>query len=83
MSSTSDVKTFTMEEVSQHNQKGDCWIVYEGKVYDVSKFDKHPGGDAILRQAGQDATESMQTVFDGHDTKAAQYLPTFYIGDLQ
>ncbi len=37
---------------------GDCWLVIEGRVYDVSEFMiRHPGGRwIILAQAGKDAT---------------------------
>ncbi len=34
----------------QHNKDGDCWVVIDKKVYDVSKFlDDHPVG--ALRRA--------------------------------
>lgn len=41
-------------EVASHKSPDSCWIVIDGKVYDVTKFlDKHPGGRSILlRQAG-------------------------------
>jgi L-lactate dehydrogenase (cytochrome) len=41
---------------------GDCWIVIEGSVFDVSEFMKrHPGGRwIILAQAGKDATEAFK-----------------------
>ena len=49
---------FTREEVSKHNKKGDCWIILNGYVYNVTKFlNIHPGGSRIISiYAGQDAT---------------------------
>lgn len=50
--------TYTRAEVSQHNRSHDCWIIVQGKVYDVTKWlNKHPGGRRVLRHyAGEDAT---------------------------
>ena len=31
-----------LEEIADHNQPGDLWLLINDKVYDVSKF-KHPG----------------------------------------
>ena len=42
-------------DIKKHNNARDCWIVVEGKVYDVTDFLKdHPGGPAvILKYAGR------------------------------
>lgn len=56
-------------EVVQHNDPDrSCWLIIEGRVYDVTRFAQlHPGGDKILRSyAGMDATQAYRTV--GHDT---------------
>jgi len=46
------------DEIAKHNTLDDCWLVIDGRVYDVTSWaDKHPGGrKALLRYAGQDAT---------------------------
>lgn len=51
-------RPITMEELSQHRKKGDCWIALEGHVYDVSLYlPYHPGGVSILLSVGgTDAT---------------------------
>ncbi|RXW21046.1 hypothetical protein EST38_g4814 [Candolleomyces aberdarensis] len=58
---TKELKTFTREEVAQHNKDGDLWIVVDAKVYDITRFKNlHPGGASVLLDAevaGQDATE--------------------------
>ena len=38
-------KEYTMEEVRKHKTDNDCWIVWNGGVYDVTNFlPDHPGG---------------------------------------
>ncbi|KAI8624997.1 glycolate oxidase [Xylariaceae sp. FL1651] len=53
-------------EVAKHSTKQDCWVVINGKVWDVSEFlDSHPGGASVIfKYAGQDATEAYDEVHD-------------------
>jgi L-lactate dehydrogenase (cytochrome) len=48
----------SQEEVAKHSKDGDCWLVIDGVVYDVSNYlVSHPGGlEAILKHGGRDAT---------------------------
>ncbi|XP_075096059.1 cytochrome b5-like [Nicotiana tabacum] len=75
-------KLFTMEEASQHNTKGDCWVVIDGKVYDVSSYlDEHPGGDdVVLAATGKDATDEFEDA--GHSKDARELMEKFFIGEL-
>jgi len=75
-------KLYALSEVATHNQATDCWQAIEGKVYNVSSYvNQHPGGPAITRGCGQDAT----TMFDGVGKHAQikSMLAQFYIGDLK
>ncbi|CAL1361623.1 unnamed protein product [Linum trigynum] len=75
-------KVFTLAEVSEHNTAKDCWLVIEGKVYNVTKFlEDHPGGDEVLLQStGKDATEDFEDV--GHSTSARAMMDEFYMGEI-
>ncbi|WPK25227.1 hypothetical protein PUMCH_002533 [Australozyma saopauloensis] len=79
----SDVKTYTMDEVSKHNTADDLWIVYNGQVYDVTKYlDEHPGGEeVILDCAGTDATEAFNDI--GHSDDAHDILKGLLLGKLE
>jgi len=79
---SSNVKIFTMSQVSKHNNEKDCWIVVANKVYDATSFLKdHPGGKAaILINAGTDVTEEFNDI---HSEKAKTKLNEFYVGDLE
>merc|ERR1712241_1025363 len=54
----------TMEEVAKHTTKGDCWVVVNGEVLNVTNFlSEHPGGElAILTFAGRDASEEFNMI---------------------
>lgn len=54
-------KLISPKEVSLHSSLGDCWIIIEGRVYDVSEYMlRHPGGRwIILSNGGKDATEGF------------------------
>ncbi|CAN4122044.1 unnamed protein product [Withania somnifera] len=71
-----------MEEASQHSTKDDCWVVIDGKVYDVSSYlDEHPGGDdVVLAVTGQDATDEFEDA--GHSKSARELMEKFFIGEL-
>eukprot|EP00937_MAST-01D_sp_MAST-1D-sp2_P001273 g1273.t1 len=58
---TAEPRTFTLSDVARHRSKGDCWIVVDEAVLDVSRFAAvHPGGEQLLVQAGgRDATEEF------------------------
>ena len=44
-----DKNVYSLDEVSAHNKDGDCWIIIEGNVYNVSEYmGVHPGGKDIM-----------------------------------
>ncbi|RZC60033.1 hypothetical protein C5167_021783 [Papaver somniferum] len=75
-------KLYTVEEASKHNTKQDCWLILDGKVYNVTKYlDDHPGGDDVLVNAtGRDAIEDFD--FVGHSKSARELMDTYLIGEL-
>jgi len=76
----------TREELQNHNTKEDCWLLIDGKVYNVSNFDKHPGGEAVYEGCGTDSTDLFETRPMGsgtpHSEKARGYMVNYYIGDI-
>lgn len=49
----------TIEEVAKHRKMGNCWTIYQGRVYDITLYvEFHPGGKGeIMKGAGKDCTE--------------------------
>ncbi|KAK4775529.1 hypothetical protein SAY87_023490 [Trapa incisa] len=75
-------KVFTLTEVSQHSSSNDCWLIIEGKVYDVTRFmEDHPGGDEVLLSStAKDATDDFEGI--GHSNTAKAMMDEFYVGDI-
>jgi flavocytochrome c len=57
-------RRITMDEVMEHNDTGDCWLVIHGVVYDLTEFaEEHPGGaESVHVSAGQDGSEAFAAV---------------------
>ncbi|KAI1742361.1 FMN-dependent dehydrogenase-domain-containing protein [Xylaria scruposa] len=70
------------KEIASHRSISSCWIVVDGKVYDVTSYlNEHPGGAAILiKQGGTDATNEFRKI---HSPDILKYLPKdAYLGTI-
>ncbi|KAF7816652.1 cytochrome b5 [Senna tora] len=78
----SNHKVHKFEEVAKHNQIKDCWLIIDGKVYDVTPFmEDHPGGDdVLLSSTGKDATNDFEDV--GHSDSAKEMMAKYCIGEI-
>ena len=73
---------YKWEEISKHRRRRDCWLLIDGKVYDVSNFE-HPGGWATLVRASRnDATDPFFDI-EGHKSdRTKQQMEKLQIGVL-
>jgi L-lactate dehydrogenase (cytochrome) len=57
-------RKISINEISSHNKDTDCWIVVDGKVWDITNFaPEHPGGPGIIyKYAGRDATMAYNEI---------------------
>ncbi|RPA88785.1 acyl-CoA dehydrogenase NM domain-like protein [Choiromyces venosus 120613-1] len=76
-------KTFKATEVAEHKKPDSLWIIVEGDVYDVTKFqNEHPGGKKILqRVGGKDATAQFWKYHNEGILK--KYKAQLQIGSLE
>jgi len=78
--------SFLISDVAKHNNENDCWIVIDGKVYDVTNYiESHPGGRVLVNFCGQDGSLAFATKGKKnkpHSPAAYEILKTLYIGDL-
>ncbi len=58
------MRKITMQEVERHSTAEDCWVVLNGKVYDLSSFHpEHPGGSKIITtNAGKDLSNLFNSI---------------------
>lgn len=79
-------KSYTINEIANHSTPSDCWIVIEGKVYNVTDYIRmNPGGAVIVKGCGKDATNLVNNRPGGEEPRpqrARDLLPNFYIGEL-
>lgn len=79
------VRLFSADDVAAHAALDDCWVVHEGRVFDVTPFvGDHPGGDdLLLPYAGKDLAGAMDDpAIHSHSDSAYAVLDEYYIGRL-
>jgi cytochrome b involved in lipid metabolism len=80
------IVTLSPAEVGKHAATGDCWLIIDGKVYDVTSYlAAHPGGVSTIRPScGKDGTQAFATKdrASAHSAYAASLLQSYYLGDL-
>ena len=71
--------------VTQHDKPGDCWVVVDGNVLDVTNFiRRHPGGPvAIITFCGKDGTEAFNSRPMVHDKGARRLLMGMRVGMIE
>jgi len=84
MENTTSSVYYTLEEVMEHDNEDDCWIVINNKVYDVTSYlEFHPGGKGLVEKtAGKDATHQFY-VESQHSDTAIDLLKKYEIGYLK
>ncbi len=73
---------YNLAEVSKHNNANDCWMVIDGKIYNVTSYiPQHPGGpEKIIRNCGKDGTQIFNLK---HSPDKKQYLTPYFVANLQ
>jgi cytochrome b involved in lipid metabolism len=81
------VVQYTEEDIGEHNKPGDCWMIFEERVYDFSEYvPDHDRFMDIREWCGENMTEDFKTKAGiGRDHKEFTYamLDDYYIGELK
>jgi cytochrome b involved in lipid metabolism len=77
---------YSLEDVAKHNTKEDCWMVIEGKVYDMDAFIALGVHKPIDMFCGKDGTSTFNARpgkdNTPHPQQARDSLQKYYVGDL-
>ncbi len=77
---------YTVEDVEKHNTRADCWVVFESKVYDLSKYiNNHDRYLELDEWCGKNMTEDFKNKAGvGRDHRPGSYslLEQYMIGDI-
>jgi cytochrome b involved in lipid metabolism len=83
----SRIYAYTIGEVEQHSTEGDCWMVFEGSVYDLSEYvPDHDRYMDIREWCGRDMTEDFKDKAGiGRDHRESSYvlLERYKIGEIE
>lgn len=75
-----------LAEISKHNSIGDCWLIINDKVYNVTSYlSVHPGGaGAMTPYCGKEASQAFATKDKNtpHSDYAESLLVNYYLGNL-
>lgn len=73
------IQASLIDQVPNHNNQSDCWVIYQEGVYNITGFfGQHPGGDPLLAQiCGHDMTIAFNAV--PHSQRARQILEGYRI----
>lgn len=75
-------------ELAKHNSRKSCWLLINGKIYDVTTYlNQHPGNaSTILPTCGTDATVAYDTKGrpngNPHSSNAETLLANYFVGNL-
>ncbi|KAK9908984.1 hypothetical protein WJX75_005570 [Coccomyxa subellipsoidea] len=79
----SRIQLRTFEEVEAHNAAGQCWLILDGMVLDVTRWlPEHPGGARIIpaQSLNLDCARFFEVYHSSRESFL--YLREFYIGEL-
>ncbi len=78
--------TYTAADVARHARPEDCWMIIDGRVYDISAYlPDHPSRSGIVEPwCGKEASEAYHTKGRGrpHSAGANALLAEYRIGTL-
>ncbi len=78
--------TLSTADLALHNTESDCWIAYDGKVYDITDYiPRHPGNSAMITETCGTSEEFAAAFANMHGMSKVSTLVQegLYKGDLE
>ena len=81
----STVNIITVEEIALHDNEEDCWIVYEGSIFDYTGAGFHPAMAKVFWKYCGDETGFEEGAKDRHSNSGVERVENYgeYIGELE
>ncbi len=75
----------SLQQLSQHNKEGDCWLGYDGKVYDITSGSQGIPSAAAIAPYCETEKEFTQAFISQHGTRKVSLLMKvgLFIGDFE
>ncbi|GAB4817964.1 hypothetical protein N2152v2_005010 [Parachlorella kessleri] len=78
------VRVHSLEEIQGRNSQGECLLVMDGMVLDVTRWlPQHPGGSAIITRHALNIDCSRLFELYHHSRESFLYLQEFYVGEVR
>lgn len=76
------MRSYSIEDVREHDRETDAWVVIDGKVLDVTSWiPKHPGGPRLIAVfAGNDCSDAFAAF---HFPQTYALLKPYQVGELK
>lgn len=77
--------TYSRSEVALHASSESCWVIFRGRVFDITKYlGIHPGGNKILiDKGGRDMTADFNHSHGAANFRVASLLDAYCIGRIE
>eukprot|EP01112_Ceratiomyxa_fruticulosa_P020335 TRINITY_DN6894_c0_g1_i1.p1 TRINITY_DN6894_c0_g1~~TRINITY_DN6894_c0_g1_i1.p1 ORF type:complete len:774 (+),score=144.84 TRINITY_DN6894_c0_g1_i1:131-2323(+) len=77
-------KIYTMEEVSEHNNERDCWVVVDTKVYNITKYLQTPDHIPFdMQMAGKNITQRLIEADIDKDSMQKLFGHRYFLGEIE
>lgn len=79
----SRIREYRFDEIKRANAHGQCWIIVDGMVLDVTRWlPEHPGGNTIIPAQALDLEAACFFELYHSSRESFMYLKHFYIGEV-
>eukprot|EP00884_Botryococcus_braunii_P006095 jgi/Botrbrau1/15487/Bobra.43_2s0107.2 len=79
----SRVRVYSFDEVKQKNAAGECWLILDGMLLDVTRWlPEHPGGSTIIPNQALDLDCARFFEVYHASRESFLYLKQFYMGEI-
>ena len=77
-----EIRSITAKELAKHDSFNNCWVVYEGKVYDVTDAPTHPNMQKTFWDHCGNTTSFEEAAKSKHGARGGVVNYGIFVGEL-